>query len=308
MGRLSIAPSDPDLALRQVALRHVRELATAFDDVVPLGVLREGFQFEGRRISFGSFMKGIHRAKEQKGPAALTLVTALDGPYDDFDDFRAGVINYRYRAGSIDQPDNRALRAAYELGAPLIYFRGVGDSQYAVAAPMFVAEDDSVEGLVKLHSGLPFIDTQGKGIVSSEGARREQFAMVARRLDQVKFRRDVLRVYRDRCAVCSLKEKALVEAAHIIGWREPGGIAAVVNGLALCAIHHRAYDRNLLGIDPTGTVHIGERLLKEIDGPMLKAGLQGFHGATILQPSREEHRPDPDRLETRFKEFEALAT
>jgi hypothetical protein len=88
MGRLSIAPSDPDLALRQVALRHVRELATAFDDVVPLNVLREGFQFEGRRISFGSFMKGIHRAKEQEGPAALTLVTALEGPYDDFDDGR----------------------------------------------------------------------------------------------------------------------------------------------------------------------------------------------------------------------------
>jgi putative restriction endonuclease len=58
---------------------------------------------------------------------------------------------------------------------------------------------------------------------------------------------------------------------------EPEGIAAVVNGLALCAIHHLAFDRNLLGIDTTGVVRIADRLLREIDGPMLKTGLQGFH-------------------------------
>ena len=131
--------------------------------------------------------------------------------------------------------------------------------------------------------------------------------MVARRLDQVRFRRDVLRAYRNRCAICSLKERDLVEAAHIIGWREPDGIAAVVNGLALCAIHHRAYDRNLLGIDPAGEIHIGERLLNEVDGPMLKAGLQGFHGAAILQPAKAGDRPDPDRLEVRYDEFLAEA-
>ena len=272
---------------------------------MPLSALRDGFQFEGQRISFGSFMKGIHRAKEQRGPAALTLLTAVHGPYDDFDDVEGGLVHYRYRAGAIDQPDNRHLRAALELQSPLIYFRGIGDGQYAVIAPVFVVADDPAAGLVKLEMGLPFEDVQGDGIVSSDGARREQFAMVARRLDQVRFRRDVLRVYRGRCAVCSLKERALVEAAHIIGWRQAGSVETVVNGLALCAIHHRAYDRNLMGIDPRGTVHIGQRLLREIDGPMLKAGLQGFHGAEILQPHAPQHRPDPDRLAVRFEEFEA---
>ncbi len=262
--------------------------------------------FDGQRISFGSFMKGIHRAKEQHGPAALTLLTAQNGPYDDFDDVEGGVVHYLYRAGDVDQPDNRALRSAVELQAPLIYFRGIGDGQYAVIAPMFVVADDPLAGVVQLEKGLPYMDVQGEGLVSSPAARREEFAMVARRLDQVRFRRDVLRVYRGRCAVCSLKERELVEAAHIIGWREPDGIAAVVNGLALCAIHHRAYDRNLMGIDPDGTVHIGHRLLNEIDGPMLKSGLQGFHGAMILQPKRPEHRPEPERLRVRFEQFEAV--
>jgi putative restriction endonuclease len=63
---------------------------------------------------------------------------------------------------------------------------------------------------------------------------------------------------------------------HIVPDVETAGIAAVVNGLALCAIHHLAFDRNLLGIDPDGVVHIAGRLLREIDGPMLQTGLQGI--------------------------------
>jgi putative restriction endonuclease len=62
-----------------------------------------------------------------------------------------------------------------------------------------------------------------------------------------------------------------------------------------------------MGIDPDGVVHIAQRLLNEIDGPMLQSGLQGFHGTPILQPRRNEDRPDPERLEVRFAQFEAVA-
>ena len=77
----------------------------------------------------------------------------------------------------------------------------------------------------------------------------------------------------------------------------------MVNGLALCAIHHLAFDRNLLGIDPAGVVHIAGRLLREVDGPMLRTGLQGFHGNSIALPRRPQDRPDPDRLGLRFARF-----
>jgi putative restriction endonuclease len=78
----------------------------------------------------------------------------------------------------------------------------------------------------------------------------------------------------------------------------------VVNGIALCAIHHLPYDRNLLGIDPSGVVHIAGRL---VDGPMLTTGLQGFHGKLIGVPRRPADRPDPGRLQTRFDRFVAAA-
>ncbi len=80
-------------------------------------------------------------------------------------------------------------------------------------------------------------------------------------------------------------------------------MAAVVNGLALCAIHHLAYDRNLMGIDPEGVVPIARGLREKRDGPMLREGLQGFHGSNILLPRRLVDRPEPRRLEERFEHF-----
>ena len=71
---------DPrDIALRSDALEYVRELQRRYDDLVPVRALAEGFQFRGRRVSFGSFYSGIFRPKELKGPAAL-----LPGLYADF--------------------------------------------------------------------------------------------------------------------------------------------------------------------------------------------------------------------------------
>jgi putative restriction endonuclease len=308
----AIPPLDPDHALRQSALAQARELALAYSEIVPLGALRQGFMHEGQRISFGSFYKGIYRAKEQAGPGALTLMTAAPkpghpAPYEDVVDPGARTIIYHYRAGSPDQSDNQHMRAARELQAPLIYFLGIDAGQYQVIAPVFVRDDDPGSQTVLLEIGLPHQDTQGEGIVSPEGARREQFVMVARRLDQARFRRDVLRAYRKRCAVCALREPQLVEAAHIVRFSEPDAVDTIINGIALCAIHHLAYDRNLLGIDPSGLVHIGARLLEGQDGPMLQAGLQGFHGANIAQPRRSNERPDPDRLALRFEEFQTAA-
>ncbi len=77
----------------------------------------------------------------------------------------------------------------------------------------------------------------------------------------------------------------------------------MVNGLALCAIHHLALRPQPARIDPDGVVHIAGRLLREIDGPMLRTGLQGFHGSQIALPRRPEERPDTGRRQTRSERF-----
>jgi putative restriction endonuclease len=299
----TVPSADPDLALRQAAVARARELAQIYDDLVPVSALREGFLFGGERVSFGSFQKGIHRSRLQRGGAALTLMTSLKDPYGDAFDQPGGLFMYAYRSGSVDQADNRALRAAFELQTPLVYFRAMAPGQYWVVAPMFITVDDPAARAVVLEPGLPVQDMQPGGLVSGPDVRAYATREARYRLHQQRFKLDVMRAYRHRCAICTLRERDLVQAAHIVPDAEPEGIAAVVNGLALCAIHHLAFDRNLLGIDPDGVVHIAHRLLQEIDGPMLQVGLQGFHGASIVQPKRLEDRPDAVRLETRFNRF-----
>lgn len=308
-----------DLELRRAALARVRELQRRYDDLIPLTALAEGFVFAGRRISFGSFFSGIFRPKEMSGPAALCIVTAppkenRPAPYEDTFDEATGSFTYRFRdpaspstaALAAAERDNATLFAAHELAVPLIYFKGIFPGQYSAVFPVFITAIHRDQRLVELQPALP-MDTTEAGVVSSEDARRYATREAVYRLHQHRFRGAVLRAYRTRCAVCSLREAALLQAAHIVDDRDPGGHATVVNGVALCAIHHLAYDRNLMGIDPDGVVHIARRLLDEVDGPMLANGLQHFHGAAILQPGRRDERPDPKRLAIRFDRFREAA-
>ena len=297
---------DPDHALRVAANEHVRRIQQAYDDMVPLSVLREGFPFSGERISLGSFQKGIHRARQQKGPAALSLVTSAKSPYDDEIDDETGAIIYAYRAGSLSQADNRALDAAFEIQAPLIYFKGLEPGLYAVVQPVFVTDRDREGRFVLLEPGLPMQDMAGDGLVSSKPVRAVALREVKVRMEQHRFRRDVLHAYRRRCTVCALKQPALLQAAHILEFASEG-LAEVSNGLALCAIHHLAYDRNLMGIDPGGVVHIGAALLEETDGPMLREGIQAFHGKSISVPAEAVNHPSNVNLGVRFERFLELA-
>jgi len=302
-----VPPADPDHELRVAANERARQLSQAYDDLVPVAVLREGFTFGGERVSFGSFYSGIYRAARQLGPAPLTLVTSAASPYEDAFDEETRAILYAYRSGSLNHPDNRALDAAFEYQVPLIYFKGVEKGQYAVVQPVFVTDRDPETRMVLPEPGLPLADMTGEGLVTPKAVRTVALREVKVRLDQHRFRREVMRAYRRRCTVCTLKRPELVQAAHIVEFADPDSLSDVGNGLALCAIHHLAYDRNVMGIDPTGVVHIAKNVLEETDGPMLREGLQGFHGAAIVQPRRPADRPDPERLALRFDRFSADA-
>jgi putative restriction endonuclease len=127
------------------------------------------------------------------------------------------------------------------------------------------------------------------------------------RLHQARFRARVVPAYDSRCAICSLKEPRLLDAAHIVGDVELGGAATVPNGLSLCVIHHRAFDQNLVGVSPDYVVHVSQRLLDDEDGPMLDV-LKGFHRTPLHLPRRPLDRPDRERLDLRFEGFLALAS
>ena len=109
--------------------------------------------------------------------------------------------------------------------------------------------------------------------------------------------------YSTSCAICSIKHRELLDAAHIISDSSPRGEPIVPNGISLCKIHHATFDRNLVGIRPDYRIVVNADLLNEVDGPMLKHGIQEMHGATIHLPRSAKLKPDKERLDIRFREF-----
>jgi putative restriction endonuclease len=129
--------------------------------------------------------------------------------------------------------------------------------------------------------------------------------VVKQRLHQERFRYLVLSAYRRQCAMCRLRHTPLLDAAHILPDRDERGVPEIPNGLALCRIHHGAYDVGILGVDPACMIHVRLDVLEEHDGPMLRHGLQELHGERIQTPRRADHLPNPAYLGERFARFEA---
>jgi putative restriction endonuclease len=300
----------PDLALdnelRAAAFAFVQRLRDRYGGRIPRQELMAGVMLRGQRVPIWNYQKGIFKpAFLGRDGAALSIQTSADSPYADVHDADAGHFIYKYRGDNPNHADNAALRTAMRERRPLLYLVAVDPGVYDAILPVYVSGDEPA------HLQFMLVADQVAGVAADEASamtalRREYVTRsVMQRLHQAQFRRLVLRAYRERCAICNLRHADLLDAAHILGDRHRLGEPVVTNGLGLCKIHHSAFDANILGIDPDAQVHIREEILEEVDGPMLKHGLQEVHGTRLLLPRREEHRPNRDFLAQRFAEFEA---
>lgn len=246
--------------------------------------------------------RGIWNPREFE--ATLSILSSPDGPYGDAE-IAPGVWVYHYRAGSSDG-DNRKLRRAYELQVPLIMWRKITTGVYVPVFPVFVTQDDPNGRLFTIT--LDEIRYLGDPGAFTPDVRRYAEQIVKRRLHQPEFRGRVLHAYERHCTVCRLDRPQLLDAAHIVPDSQETGHALVTNGLALCKIHHAAYDANILGIDPDSVVHIKPEVLESQDGPMLEHGIKNMHHQRLLwSPRRTGDRPDRDRLALRYEEFRQSA-
>jgi putative restriction endonuclease len=189
---------------------------------------------------------------------------------------------------------------------PLIYFFGIEKGHYLPTWPVFIVGDDPQN--LTFNVSIDDINSIGSELNDpvenfNEGRRKYVTTITLRRLHQQKFRSRVIKAYRNRCAVCRLRHEELLDAAHIVPDSDPRGEPIVPNGLALCKIHHAAFDRHILGINPDLCVEIRSDILEEVDGPMLKYGLQQMDGSSIELPSNKDLRPRLDLIQLRYAEF-----
>lgn len=301
---------DPHALVRLAAFKFLEEQTRlAGDDrALPRALLVAGFTFDGQRVPLMG-PQGIFKPRViREIPLSITTVPVVEGedrPYDDaFGD--DGLLRYRYRGTDPGHHENVGLRLAMQRHIPLIYFHGVVPGLYVPEWPVYIVGDNpgglaftvSVEERRFASLGSPPPESE-----EMEIRRRYATRTFQQRLHQREFRERVVLAYQNHCAVCRLRRQELLEAAHIVGDADPLGVPSVRNGLALCKLHHAAFDTNLIGIRPDYTVDVRRDVLEETDGPMLVHGLQGFNGKSLWVPRRDASKPDPALLSQRYEQF-----
>jgi putative restriction endonuclease len=266
----------------------------------------ETFSLDGRRIPLVG-PSGIWKPAVCELPISIT--TTVGGPYDDAFDREAGTLRYAYRGLDQQHRDNRGLRRAMVERVPIVYFHALEPGSYVAAYPVFVVEDHpeelrfsmQVDDLYAAESDA--LDALAIAEDMAEPRRAYVTDTFRRRLHQAAFRERVIRAYAERCALCRLRHQELLDAAHITPDSDAEGEPVVSNGVALCKLHHAAFDRFFFAIRPDYVIEVRPSVLQESDGPMLVVGLQEIHGQLIHLPRRTIDQPDRSRLQRRYEQF-----
>jgi len=282
-------------------------------DVLPRTLLDRGFTFDGQPVRLVG-PQGIFKPHRMRLP--LSITTTPGGPYND--SFGGdGLLRYRYRGADPNHRDNLGLREAMRLRVPLAYFHGIVPGRYLASWPAFIVNDDrgaltfcvAVDDVtaVDRRAQIGVSEMSGPDLEPDDPGREARrayiTATVRQRLHQRGFRERVLRAYQGQCALCHLRHDELLDAAHILPDGEPDSEPLVSNGIALCKLHHAAFDRYFFAIRPDYTVEVSEAILREHDGPMLRHGLQGIHEQHILLPRSVALRPDLVFVQRRYERF-----
>jgi putative restriction endonuclease len=300
---------DPELdgRLRAAAFAYLNRLAGGSGGLVTRRQL-EAFQFEGQTVRLVAPRQGIWRPRFLDRALSILTTYSPDPARRPYEDVVGpdGYLRYKWRGTAPDHADNVGLRRAMTDRVPLIWLRGVGAGGYVAEYPIWIADEEPEQQQFV----VAFDDVQLAGwnrdlaAQPFAPARRYAERVVRTRVHQDRFRGEVLVAYARACALCRLRHTQILDAAHIRRDAQ-GGEPIVPNGIAMCALHHRAFDANLLGIDPRHRIEIRDDVLGEPDGPTLTYALQGLHGEVLSLPRRRAEQPRADLLEERYEEFRA---
>lgn len=295
---------DLERELRRAAMHFLRRVqgrtggVVRFDDVA-------GFEFGGSRVPLLDRQRGIRKPKLLS--AALSFRTVFSArrdqrPYED-DPGPDGFVRYKWRGDDPGHAENVALRNAMRRDLPLIWFHGVDTGLYLPVFPVWLIAEEPAKQQFVVALDHEELTTWAGGVSELRDLRRSYAErVVSERLHQPLFRASVLTAYANRCSLCRLAHPELLDAAHIRADSE-GGEPVVANGIAMCKLHHAAFDAWMVAIRPDYRIEVRQDLLDEEDGPTLRHALQGLHGYSIEIPRARSAKPDKSLLEERYEWF-----
>ncbi|TBL80855.1 phosphorothioated DNA-binding restriction endonuclease [Paenibacillus thalictri] len=117
------------------------------------------------------------------------------------------------------------------------------------------------------------------------------------------FRERILRAYEYSCAICGFNVRlgsnlVAVDAAHI-RWHQSGGPDVEDNGIALCSLHHKLFDRGVFTITEEHQMLVSE---EAYGNNGFEEWLMRYHGSKLRRPIHPDYKPRERHIQWHFKE------
>jgi hypothetical protein len=128
--------------------------------------------------------------------------------------------------------------------------------------------------------------SEDEEIIAIPTGPSERRGSVSLRLFQSFFRRAVLASYDSACCICGLDIRSLLVASHIKPWSaDESTRSEPENGLCLCSIHDRAFDRGLIAVSEDLQLIVASEVLRS-EQRFVRVALVDFHTQPLRMPKR----------------------
>ena len=229
-----------------------KEIKEFPDGEVPASFLRERYVYRGES---GTYVNREHTSSLTEDETSVAVSIRLTGRrYAN--ELNENGVSYHYpetgRRGLHDQNEIKAAKNAMELGLPIFVIlngEAAGFRKVKLGWVLHFNDEDKVF-LVEFAEEKPiFTHTKDTDPFTHRESGKVSTVITKTRPNQHRFRHEVIENYGFKCAVCDMRSKFILDAAHIRGKRDSGS-DDWRNGLILCKNHHAAFDNELFGINP----------------------------------------------------------
>lgn len=267
---------------------------------------------------FGYQISGINPRRDDSDHRYVLLFATQDGPYNDL--ITQGKFEYIGEGQTGDQretsPGNSVLIDAISSDIMVYFFyKGSNEKKWEYQGPVDVLDYECKEHdgrrllvfrMEHQHASALEMEEPSQKAVASEQMNLKQavdappqltdegdeFTQIRRRARDTAFSTLIRQVYDRTCAFCGSRRETPngnpeVEAAHIYPKRE-GGADDVRNGIALCKLHHWAFDTGWLSVNDEHEI-----LVKDTPDQEGYDEFKQLEGNTLYLPENTTVTPHP---------------
>ena len=207
-------------------------------------------------------------------------------------------------ANLIDRTPSSIARKLGNFGAsdPLLAKEGIRGLTHAsrmdreIWNEFYGRWDNLVDASQRILSTLPVeiasMEQEEWPIISRPSGPTERPASVLARLCQSFFRKTILSSYESSCCICGIDLVQLLVASHIVPWSANKDCRSdPENGLCLCSLHDKAFDRGLISIKTSLEILVSP-LVRSSSSSFARYSLLEFHGKELISPRRFCPKPE----------------